>query len=232
MLLASFKGFGRATQRGTSATTPVPPPPKEALLAAAEAALEAAIHSASPFRRDALYDEVVTLMARALGPMLWRYCVSHHGFEPARAEELAQDALLALRLSLPGFEGRSSLKTFLYAIVSNLCRADRAKEARRGEILAAEVGFVAALLHRSGSDPEAEAMVEAQRLAALECALAKLPPREAFLVRARLGERFEYEQILPRFQARFGDTVKTVEGLRTLFFHAKARLITLLREEP
>lgn len=229
MLLAVFKSLGRAAR--AAAVVPacgVAVTPEE-LLSQAEALHTGIAAIASPFGRDAAYDEVTSLMARAYGPTLWRYCVSHHGADPTQAEDLAQQALLTFRLALPGFEGRSTLKTFLYGITSNVCRADRVREARRRDILAADAATVAELLHHH--DDEAEAALERERLEALERALARLPAREAFLVRARLGEQLGYEQILPRFQARFGGGVTTAEGLRTLFFHTKRRLVAILAED-
>ena len=46
------------------------------------------------------------------------------------ADEVAQDTWIALLDSLPRFEGRSSLKTWLFHILMNVARARRRKEAR------------------------------------------------------------------------------------------------------
>jgi RNA polymerase sigma-70 factor (ECF subfamily) len=46
------------------------------------------------------------------------------------AEDVAQDAWLGLLQSLPRFEGRSSLKTWLFRILMNCARANRRREAR------------------------------------------------------------------------------------------------------
>lgn len=228
MLLSLFKA--------RSSARPQPPPStqegRDALLSAAEEELAAARAAPTPFARDAHLDRVTTLMAQGFGATLWRFCAAQRGVDEATAEDLAQQSLLTFREALPRFEGRSSLKTFLYGIASNLARSGFVTEQRRARILTQHEESVAAMLHPPRDVAEREAHEHRQRLEALAAALEKLAPREAFLVRARLVERQDYATILPRFQARFGDSVTTPEGLRTLFFHAKGRLGRLLTEAP
>ena len=47
-----------------------------------------------------------------------------------RAEDVMQDAWIAIWRGLPGFEGRASLSTWLYTIVRNECTARLKKEGR------------------------------------------------------------------------------------------------------
>jgi RNA polymerase sigma-70 factor (ECF subfamily) len=67
------------------------------------------------------------------------------------AEEVAQEAWIAVLRGVDRFEGRSSLRTWLFAIVTNLSLQRRAKEARR------ELPFSAfADDETSGSSPAVE----------------------------------------------------------------------------
>ena len=229
MLLALFRSWLR---RGRAADAPAEARERrEALLAAAEAAWREAGRTEGPFRQEALYDLATTRMVQAVGDALWRYAVGAHGVSAAEAEELAQDAFIVFRRLLPGFGGQSTLKTLLYGIMENVARAHRAKEARRQGLLEARRDEVGGGLsgRERGEQEEVEARDEARR-AAVARALARMPAREAFVVRARLGDGLEYQEILPRFQAAHGGRVTTAGGLRTLFFKARRRLVGLLEE--
>jgi|GEM_PF-2040274 len=228
VFLSLFKSRGKVQPGPTTA----PAEGRDGLLAAAEVAFAAANEATNPFARDAQLDRVTELMAKGFGATLWRFCAAQRGVDETTAEDLAQQALLTFREALPRFEGRSSLKTFLYGIAANLARSRAVTEQRRERILAQHQESVAAILHPPGGEAEREAHETQERLAALEAALETLSPREAFLVRARLVDRQDYATILPRFQALFGDSVTTAEGLRTLYFHAKNHLGRLLRETP
>ena len=50
--------------------------------------------------------------------------------DPAVAEEIVQDAWIGLLRGIEGFEGRSSLRTWLFRIVANVARTRAAREAR------------------------------------------------------------------------------------------------------
>lgn len=68
---------------------------------------------------------------------------------PALVDEVVQDTWIALLDSLPRFEGRSSLKTWLFRILLNVARSRRRKEAR-------SIPFSAAFPaqdNQSGDDP-------------------------------------------------------------------------------
>jgi RNA polymerase sigma-70 factor (ECF subfamily) len=50
--------------------------------------------------------------------------------EPAVADDVVQDAWLAMLRGLDRFEGRSSLATWLFQIVSNIAKTEAVREAR------------------------------------------------------------------------------------------------------
>jgi RNA polymerase sigma-70 factor (ECF subfamily) len=56
--------------------------------------------------------------------------------DAGRAEEVTQDVFLKLWQALPGYDGRASLSTWLYAIARNTClSAVRSESYRRTELL-------------------------------------------------------------------------------------------------
>jgi RNA polymerase sigma-70 factor (ECF subfamily) len=74
---------------------------------------------------EAAFEDLVgTLHGRLLG--FARLFVS----SPASAEEVVQDAWLAVIRSLPAFEGRSSLKTWIYSVVANRARTRAQRDGR------------------------------------------------------------------------------------------------------
>lgn len=202
----------------------------ERWLARADEALAAAGEASSLFERDARYDEVVTAMVHATLPTLLRFCEHKLPGDPVAAEDVVQASYLALRESLPMFEGRSSLKTFLYGIAFNRCRDHQKLAGRRAAMTADHQATIAESLHRGLEEPDIGTRGDSEKRAReLEAALARLPERERFVLHARFVEEVDYEDLLPRFRARFGGTINTREGLRTLLFNAKKRLIELLR---
>ena len=72
---------------------------------------------------------------------------------PAVAEEIAQEAWIGVMRGLPGFDGRGSLKGWIFRIAINAARARGAREAR--EIPASSLG--------GGDDDEGEPTVEPAR---------------------------------------------------------------------
>ena len=131
----------------------------------------------------------VTLVERYNGSML-RLAAS---FVPSRAiaEEVVQDTWLAVLRGLAAFEGRSSLKTWLFAILVNRARSAGVRESRTVPV--ADAGPVVDA-SRFGPDgawilppehwiEEAESRVDAVKLATLlRLALDGLPARQREVV--------------------------------------------------
>jgi RNA polymerase sigma-70 factor (ECF subfamily) len=134
----------------------------------------------------------VALVERYNGSML-RLAVS---FVPSRAvaEEVVQDTWLAVLRGLAGFEGRSSLQTWMFTILVNRARTTGAREQRT--IPVADTGPVVDA-SRFGPDgawsappehwiEEAEDRIEAGKLThLLRAAIDGLPPRQREVVLLR-----------------------------------------------
>ena len=194
----------------------------------ADALWRSARDEASPFRRDALYLELATHLVEAAGPELLRFC-ERHVADPTVAEDVAQRAVLELWRVLPRFEGRSTIRTFLFGIALNLCRREVRTETREHRRFDRHEDRIRDEVHPDQLPELDEDAEHRARVAALERTLAMMEPREAWLLRARLVDELSYAEILPRYQARFGAHITTPEGLRTAFFHAKKRLEAMLR---
>ena len=134
----------------------------------------------------------VTLVERHNGSML-RLAQS---FVPSRAvaEEVVQDAWLAMLRGLDRFEGRSSLKTWLFSILVNRARSTGVREQRSVPVADAGPVVDASRFGPDGawSDPperwieEAEDRIEAGKLAGLlRSAIEGLPGRQREVVLLR-----------------------------------------------
>jgi RNA polymerase sigma-70 factor, ECF subfamily len=100
------------------------------------------------------------------------------------AEEVAQDAWLALLRGLDGFEERSTLKVWLFAIVTNLAKDRGVREARSSPF--STLGEDAGLPERLADedDPERK-LIERETRAALEAAIGELPRRQRIVITLR-----------------------------------------------
>jgi RNA polymerase sigma-70 factor (ECF subfamily) len=95
------------------------------------------------------------------------------------AEDVAQDAWLALLRGLDGFEGRSTLKVWLFAIVTNLAKDRGVREARSSPFPALGEEVVA-----DEDDPERK-LIERETRAALVAAIGALPRRQQIVITLR-----------------------------------------------
>ncbi len=123
------------------------------------------------------------------------YCYRMLG-SPSEAEDAVQDTLLRAWRSIDRFEGRSSLKSWLYRIATNVCldhldgRQRRARPMDLGPARAAELANLNALSNEAwiepipdtlvAQDPDpAEAAVRSESIRlAFVAALQQLPPRQ------------------------------------------------------
>ncbi len=64
---------------------------------------------------------------------IWRV-LTHLGVPKARLQDASQEVCLTLLRSLPSFEGRSSLQTWLYGVCKNIAFAERRRSRENSEI--------------------------------------------------------------------------------------------------
>ena len=86
--------------------------------------------------RRGRHRRALELLARAHAPGLGRLCFALTG-DQAVAEELTQEILVLAYRAMPSFEGRSSIRTWLYTIARRTCGKAMRKRRRRQRILAA-----------------------------------------------------------------------------------------------
>src|SRR3954469_2620362 len=101
----------------------------------------------------------------------WR-CLRRHGVSDDDAPDAVQDVFLAVHRTLAGFEGRSSVRTWLFTICRSVARDRRARAYRRLEVVRPSDHF-------DDVDVRADASARVEhndRLTLLETILAHLEP--------------------------------------------------------
>lgn len=106
---------------GTLADTDLPPPPREVSLEEEEQLLLSALRA----REEAAFE---LILDRWYSPML-RVALGYVRSK-AEAEEVVQETWLAVLRGLDAFEGRSSLKTWVFRILANRARTHARRRAR------------------------------------------------------------------------------------------------------
>ncbi len=139
--------------------------------------------------------------------------------DDASAEDAVHDVFVALPSAIRRFEGRSSLRTFLFAIATNMARHSRRATARR-------LGAYERL-HEEPRGAQASLDEESERRAMaelMERMLAKLPMEQRLVVVLCVIEEHTSVEV--------AEIVGVPEGtVRTRLFHARKRLRDLVGEE-
>jgi RNA polymerase sigma-70 factor (ECF subfamily) len=120
---------------------------------------------------------------------------------PARAEELAQEAFVAVLEAAPRWEPRALFRTWLYGIAFNLCMAERRKSAH--EITFATVA--------EGDDP-----LEERQASATSGLLAATDPDTAVWVRAAIAQLDDDHRevlLLREYEELSYDEIATLVGV-------------------
>ena len=146
-----------------------------------------------------------------LFPVMLRVAESHVQ-NRAAAEETVQETWLAALSGIDRFEGRSSLKTWLFHILKNVARTRGKRDARmapfsdvamqatleRGDPLPSREPTAAQPLWMKGTDPEAE-LLSAELASQIETAIAALPARQRELLVLRDVEGWSSEDVCDVF---------------------------------
>ncbi len=173
----------------------------------------------------------VTLVERYHEPMV-RLAAS---FVPSRAvaEEVVQDTWLAVLRGLGGFEGRSSLKTWLFRILVNRARTTGSREQRSVPVADPGPAVDPSRFGASGgwADPperwieEAEGRMEAGKLAdRIRAWIDELPARQREVVLLRDVEGMSSDQVCAVLALTEGNQ-------RVLLHRGRSRLRQLLEDE-
>jgi RNA polymerase sigma-70 factor (ECF subfamily) len=151
----------------------------------------------------------------------------------AVAEEVVQDTWLALLRGLDGFEGRSSLKTWLFGILVNQARTTGTREHRSVPVPDPEPAVDPARFDASGgwADPPehwleaAEGRLEASKLAdRLRALMDELPARQREVVLLRDVEELSSEEVCSVLAISDGNQ-------RVLLHRGRSRLRQLFEDE-
>jgi RNA polymerase sigma-70 factor (ECF subfamily) len=111
----------------------------------------------------------------------WRV-LARHGVREADLEDVCQEVFMVVLKALPGFEGRSSIRTWIYGICRRVAANQRKRAMNRRETLAEDVESIA-----DDGPAEAEAfaaLAQKQSLELLDGLLERLPAaqREVFVL--------------------------------------------------
>jgi RNA polymerase sigma-70 factor, ECF subfamily len=159
------------------------------------------------------FDLLVARHQRAVYQICYRFARNH-----ADASDLVQEAFLRAWRGLAGFNGRSSVRTWLYRIAVNACLNRTSRRAAPEPIeerrLAADEG-----------DGPSDRMLRLERATLVRRAIARLPDTQRATVILRVYHDLPHAEIA----AILGSSVGSVKAN---FFHALRNLRRLLGSEP
>jgi RNA polymerase sigma-70 factor (ECF subfamily) len=112
---------------------------------------------------------------------VWRV-LARHGVADSQLEDVSQDVFLTLHRSLPRFEGRSSLRTFLYGICRRVASNHRQLAVHRREVITDAPPEPERVPELDGD--AFEALADKQSLELVHALVARLPDeqREVFML--------------------------------------------------
>jgi RNA polymerase sigma-70 factor, ECF subfamily len=153
-------------------------------------------------------EETFATLVRSYGPSMLRVARLYVGSR-AVAEEVVQEAWIAVLNGSARFEGRSSLKTWIFRILANKAKTRAVKEGRTipfsaleparpavdpGRFRGPEDRFPGHWTVHPSSLPE-ERLLESETLALVESEIGKLPPAQALVITMRDVEGFDSEDV-------------------------------------
>jgi RNA polymerase sigma factor (sigma-70 family) len=160
--------------------------------------------------------DAARLLAQRLLPRLVGYSARMLS-DRSEAEDIAQEAMLRLWKLAPEWrQGEAKVSTWVYRVAGNLC-TDRLRARKRRNVSALD--DVAE--PESGAQPAVAGLIEADRMAALDAALAALPERQREAVVLRHIEGLSNPEIAEILQIG-------VEAVESLTARGKRALATAL----
>lgn len=152
-------------------------------------------------------EQTFRAVVEAWTPMMTRVARSHVSTD-ASADEVVQDAWLAVLRGIDGFEGRSSLRTWTFHILANIARTRGVRERR--SVPLSSVSPAAEDDRFRGPDDEypghwkvfplvwpspEDAAVEAERTEVVSAAIAALPERQQLVITLRDVHGFAADEV-------------------------------------
>lgn len=124
--------------------------------------------------------------------IVWRVCYSYMR-NPEDAEDLTQEVFLRVYRNLSKFEGRSSLKTWIYRIAINTCKNEIRRRKRRPQPAEADMETLADILPAPiTTEGEWQTIQARQQLAQ---AFLQLRPEEFDILTLRIVEERPYTEV-------------------------------------
>lgn len=124
--------------------------------------------------------------------IIWRVCYSYMR-NPQDAEDLTQEVFLRVYRSLPSFEGRSALKTWIYRIAANTCHNEIRRRKRRPQAAETDLQTIAEILPSATSTESEWQQLNLQDQ--LVTAFSQLRPEEFDILTLRDVEKRPYTEI-------------------------------------
>lgn len=159
------------------------------------------------------YRELVERYQDRVYAMACRFSGCRH-----EAKDLAQDIFIRIYEHIPGFQGRSSLDSWVYRLALNQCISWRRAQKRR-----AVLGRDGPIDGTAGERPPEEHLTLAEETRELHRTLRKLPERYMTIVELYYFQELSYQQIADLT----GIAVRSVE---TRLYRARQRLKELLEQ--
>lgn len=166
------------------------------------------------------------LLARHLDP-LYEFVHYRVGGDRSRAEDVVQDVVLTALERIDGYDGRSSLGTWLQGVAKNKLRSSARKRRERSleEVLAAADPEIDLVLAEISREPLPETLLDRRETKELVGAtLSSLPPE----YRASLIAKYVEGRSVAEIAASSGRSAKAAESNLTRARVAFARVFELL----
>jgi RNA polymerase sigma-70 factor (ECF subfamily) len=127
---------------------------------------------------------------------IYRFVRWHLGAPGGEAEDVTQDVLIEVYRSLPRYERRSRLKTWILGLAYNLCRQTRRGSRSTRRVFVAEVATDEVLGSLADAAPDLDALLARREIQAeVRSAIDRLGPEHREIVLLREVEELSYGEI-------------------------------------